>query len=311
MNGLVIQGRNFQIPHDLGHGFLEYRRRYLAAVVRSLWRIKHNQADGPGIFRRTESAEGGYVLPFQVSAVHRVQFLRCTGFTGHMIARHLGIGTAAFGHFFFHHVLHVISHFFGNGIAAVFHRRHFVIAAISVLDGLDNMRFHHFAAIGYGTVGLDHLQRRDSNALADGHGGHVDGPHILRFKKDAASLPGKLNARRFTEAEGLGIAGQCFAAGQKTDMGKSCINGKFQNIHQPHIAVGLIVPVPDSMSRSPYGAGIMPHPLRIIGACCQRRRCDDRLERGARFVNIYDGPVFEFRLRRLIVMIGIIGGTIS
>lgn len=100
MNGLVIQGRNFQIPHDLGHGFLEYRCCHLAAVVRSLWRIKHYKADGPGIFRRTESAEGGYVLPFQVSTVHRVQFLGCTGFTGHMIARHLGIGTAAFGHFF-------------------------------------------------------------------------------------------------------------------------------------------------------------------------------------------------------------------
>ena len=311
MNGLVIQGRNFQVPHDLGHGFLEYRCCHLAAVVRSLWRIKHYKTDGPGVFRRTEAAEGCYVLSLQVSAVHRIQFLGRAGFTGHMIARHLGIGTAAFGHFFFHHVLHVISHFFRNRIAAVFHRCHFVITAISVLDGLDNMRFHHFATVGYGAVGLNHLQRRDSDALTDGHGGHIDGPHILRFKKDAASFSGKFNARRFTEAKGLGIAGQCFSAGQKTDMGKSGINGKFQNIHQPHIAIGLIVPVPDGMARSPYGAGIMPHPLCIVGACCQSRRCDDRLESRARFVNIHDGPVLEFRFRRLVIMIGVIGGSVS
>ena len=307
----VFDRRDSEVAHDLCHGFFENRSRDLPAIVRTRRRIQDNETDGPRILRRAEAAEGGDVLVLEITAVLCIDLLRSACLACHMIARYLGIAAAALGDLLLHHVLHFSGDRFRDRLPDHFLFRDLIVTAVGIFDRSDDMGLHHLSAIGKGAVGLHHLKRRDCDALPDGHGRNVNGPHVFRFKEKSHAFSRELDTRRPSESESLRIVGHRLTTGQKTDMCKARIDRPLDDIDKTHVTVRFFIPVLDGMTGCPDHTRVMPDALRIVGPGRECRRRDDRLEGRPRFINIDNGTVLELPLIRFFEMIRIIGRLIS
>ena len=147
--------------------------------------------------------------------------------------------------------------------------------------------------------------------MPDRHRRDIAVAHVVGVEQNPFAFARQFDARRLTETEPFRIIRQHVTTGTQTDHGKPRIDRVFDNVDKTHVTVAFAVPVLNRVSRRIHRARIMQNRLRCHRTRRQRRRRDDRFERGARFIQVRYRAITKIFFRTFLEPVRIIRRTIG